>query len=691
MTIASEKLKLATERFLLVRLNPARFIQPSLLSGSVYEMTLPLVISHIELNGVSLTKVITLSGNNQWTHNETTQTFQVQLASAPNSTTNVLICYYYLFYTGSVFRSISQDPQDSATTVREWKPRIQSYPSFSQSFANILAGVFTISDTSVSIINADAEFQGYLTDNDSFYGKKVDIWLCINSVLNIQKVFTGTITRLTLSQDIVTLDILDSFIKLKQPAYMGDTVDEAIFRRDANSFPNLDPKHNDSPVPYIVGSSSRYKTFGQRDNVAGAPDPYLISVGTEAYCTNFSAVPTVSNNRQWGCCRIKGSVATQAFGTIQETVSSGTGYRFVRFSTLTDVSIGDTIKWTEAATVYYGLVYHVGTFTYLTVNYNIIIGAPDGPFTLSSTVANLKSFVVFIDVPQGITKYVVPRLERDYSLSETATTGGNTYVSLTFGSDFEASHNQYPLLNPDQQEVFFKTSNTVVQKHGNILKEILTKVGLSVNTATFTTADTTLPVNCRFHIPNFDEQDADDYLKYVEDVLSSTLGYLKINTSFEIEYHLLDSPVSTDVRDNFLMLEGSTRLDVEYEDIVTKIIGFNPHNDSGDAIDDANTPAATAESTKARYLHGLVNVDRFRHVLEELTSKISDHIGLKSTRRVRYAFETATQDIDTELGDDLQLENQIILGTTKIQDLKIVSIEKSPSRIRIEASDLKGI
>jgi len=691
MSIASEKVNLASERFLLVRLTPARYVEPGLISGSLYGMTLNLVIAKVERNGVELTKVDTIASDDEWTHDETTGEFQVQLASAPDQDSNVIVVYHHLFYTGTMFRSVFQTPTDDTTTVRDWQPKILNYPVIGQSFANIINGVFTISDTYIDIINTDGEFQDYLGDDDSFYNKAVEIWLCINSISNVQKVFTGNVSRLSITQNVVTLEVVDNFSRLKQPAYMGDSVNESVFRIDPSGFPNLDPKHNDFPVPYCVGSTSRYQTRTRDGVPAGAPSAYEIFVGTEASCTNYDANTSTSTNREWGCCRQKGSVATQSWGAVQANLDTGTGFRFVRFASIANVAIGDTIKWTEGGTDYYGLVNYIGAFTYSSVNYNLIFSDPSGPFTNSSTVANLKSFACFIEAPTETLTFVQPRYARDYTIAETTTSSGNKYVAITFTNNFEANHAGFTKVEPDTQRVYFRTSNTVVQTHADILEEILSKVGIPVNSASFVTADLDLPVNAKFHIPNFDEQETDTYLKYCQDVLASTLGYLRINSDFEVEYNLLSAPTSTDIRDSFLMVDSDTKCDIEYQDIATKIIAYNPHNDSGDAITDANTPSATGENVKARYLHGLVNVNRFRHVLEEMTSKISDHIGLKSMRSAIYQLSTATQDIDTELGDDLQIENKILLGAVTSSDVKVVSIEKSPAKILIKASDLKGL
>lgn len=690
MSIASEKVKLATERFLLVRINPARFVEPVFVSGSLYEMAFPYPVNRLERNGVALTKVTTVSNDDEWSYDESTGILSVQLADPPDDSTNILIAYYYLFYTGTITRSISEDPEDPLTTTREWEPRILQYPVISQSFENIINGVFTISDTSIEIINTAGEFQRFLTVNDSFNNKDVEIWMCINNAQNIQKIFTGTVSAISCSQNTVVLSLLDRFNTLKQPAFMGDTTDEAIFRRNPSSYPALDPKQNGKPNPYIVGSTSRYQTAGQPDMPAGGPPAYLLSVGTEGVCLDYSADVSDTTNRIWGLGRIKGNLQDQSFGTILDTLDTMAGYRFIKFDSISNVFIGDTFSWNELGTDYYAVVNFVGDFTYLGNDYNLVISDPTGPFTLSSTVSSLKSIGVFIEAPNSVQTYAVPRQIRDYTTSELTTSDGNRFIKIEFTVGFESNFPDLGFLAPDAMQVFYRLSNTVVFSHADILEEILGKVGLPILASTFTAAEGALPVNARFHIPNFDEDAADNYLKYVQDVLSSTLGTLKINSSFEVEYHLLEAPVSNDLRDSFLMLDSGTFCEIDYADIVTKIIAFNPHNDSGDAVDDVNTPAATAESLKARYLHGLVNVDRFRHVLEELTTKIQDHINLKSMRKAKYTFETATQDIDSELGSDLEIDNKIVLGGGT-QDVKIVTIEKAPAKIKVQALDLKGL
>jgi len=691
MSIAIEKQANASERFLLVRLNPGRFLMPTF-DLTYYIADMPFIPSKVELNGVLLTEdEANPSVNGHWYYDRDALEIRLKLASAPDDTDNILICYYYLFYTGTIYRDIGEDPSVPSNKIRSWEPRLSNYPSFTQSFEDILAGVFSISDTTVKIINTDSVFQQYLTDEDSFYNKQVDIWICINSVDNIQKVFTGTIQSLSIDTQSISLRCLDSFNSFVRPALMGDSTEECFFRRSASGFPSLDPNFHDTVLPYIVGSSSRYKTEAFASTEPGVPDLFRVSVGTPAPCTSYSASLSTSVNRTFGACRMKGSPRAQAYGSIANSILTLDGYSVALINDMSNVEVGDTFKWTETSTTYHSIVNYVGDFDFFGFDMNIIFSGPSTPFNVVSTLHPLQSFCVFIQLPEGT--FIYPRIDRDYTINETATSGGNNYIEIEFVNDFETNFSEFggEPLDPNAHLVFFRATNDVVQTHADILKEMTEKAGLTANTASFTAAATELPVNARFHIPNFDELDYKSYLETAQDVLRSSLGYLKVNTSFEVEYHILAAPSSSSVRDVSLTLDGGTSCELEYADIVTSIIAYNPHHESQQAIDGASSPSETRQNQKAAKLQGVVNVNRFRHVLEEITSNIDRHMAINSSRRATYSLRTATEDIDSELGQDIELANSIALGGSGSVDLKIISVEKSPESISIRASDLKGL
>lgn len=687
MSIASEKIKLATERFLLVRMNPARYIEPTSIGGGIYQITLPFLVNKLQRNGADLTKDSSApTVNDHWFQNETTKVLQVKLASAPDEDTNVIVAFHYLFYTGTKYRTISEDPEDSATGLREWQPLISQYPSFSQSFTNILQGVFTIGDVEITLINPERDFQEILSDEDSFFNKAVDVWFCIKDETNIKRIFSGTIKKVRLTQNTAVVTCADSFNKLVQPALMGDSQDDAY--ASLATWPDVDPGKKDLPVPYIVGPFSRYATSVATESISTLKQIYSFLDGNKAIDISYARPPTTSNNRTWLACRQKSTVATQSFGTLDTVLTVG-AYKFVKFSTISNAMVGDVLKYVESAVTYYGHIRYVGDFTYLSNPYNCIVET--SALTTSSTVANSKSFAITIGDLGGLSHYSC-LYDRDFSIDDsTTTTGGNRIIKFTFTNNFEATVGMPGALDSITYDVFYRSTNSSPESHGQILKDFLDKVGIPYSAATFTAADAALVTKAAFSIPNFDEIDYDLYLKYVQDLLGSTLGFLRINADFEAEYYLLETPTSTDVRNADLLLRDSTQCDIEYQDIVTTLIAYNPHNSSEFETSKASTPSETRSSAKSKHLNGLENVSRFRHVLQYMTDRIDAHIGIKSTRFAKYHLETATQDIDTELGDDLQLDNKITLGGSTIQDVKVLSVDKSPGKIALEASDLKGL
>jgi hypothetical protein len=687
MSIASEKVKFSSERFLLVRINPSRYILPVINAG-LYEITLPFLINRLERNGAALTEVVGTPGSDdEWNQDADTRLLRVKLASAPDDTTNILVCNYYLFYTGTVFRAISEDPEDDATPIRNWQPRIKNYPTINQSFGNILQGVFTISDTSLILINESRDFQSFLTDDDSFFNKQVDIWLCINSIDNIKKIFTGTCKSISLNQNQVTISFVDSFNKLKQPAYMGDTHDECYATLD--NYPELDPKQKDKPIKFIVGEYSRYTTRTDRQDTVNFV--YKMAEGNEAFCYDFRSPAFNAANKNWICCRQSDIVDTQNFGSVVD-VFNFIDNVFINFSSISSVRVGDGIEYTTSLTTYFGVVCYVGNFTYLGNPYNCIISSPGGNFTLSSTVTNNKSFgiVIFDATDQSIHPCSI---SRDFIITDTTiTSGGNRLIKIIFTGGFESNIGLIaPDLNPNIHKVMYRSSNVSPHTHAQIIKDMAELVDLPTNSASFTQAEADLSVNAMFSIPAFDEQDFKTYLEYVQDVLKSTLGFLKINSDFEVEYQLLEAPTSTDIRDRSLTIQDDTKCKVEYQDLKTTLISYNPHNSSDFETLKTPSPAETRSNPKAQRLHGVDKTVQFRHSLQTITDRIDAHIGFSSMRSATYEFSTATQDIDSELGQDVEFQNKIVLGNSQIQDVKIVTINKSPSKTSIEAKDLKGL
>jgi hypothetical protein len=693
LSFTTAKLEPSSNRFVLVRLNPARYFSGSLsLNGSNYEGTFTGVISHVQRNGTSLTKVSTLSGNDQWKHDETTGLLQVRLASAPNSTTNVIVVFYYLFYTSSPAGAVAyQTPSDSGTTLRNWSTGIKQIPTARESFSNLLTGAtFTMADTSLEV-TADATLRGYLTSNDSFNNKAVDIWLCIDSTDNIQQIYQGKMKSLSLSATSLSISCFDAFAPLAQPALMGDSLSVAYYLRKTGSYPSMRPEDHGKPCRYILGKHSRHtnEQITTMASVAG----YKTLSGEPAVCTNWSSSASTTTNRTWGLCRLANIATAQPTGAVQAETTNGNDL-FLRYASHS-YSPGDTFIWSSAGVYWYGLVERTTSFTYSATSYNLSVRVEGfgWPTVASSVISVPYSMAMVIKRGDDPTASLIrPIYLRDYTASVLTTAAGNKVVSVTFNNNFEATVEGGSgwTLDPSRDQVMFRVTQSSGILHGDVLSTICQKAGLTVASSTFTQANTDLAVNAQFSIPYTGETGYSHYTQYVQDLLASTLGYLRMNTSQQVEYKLLAAPSSTDSVDKFEYL-GGVSAEIDCQDVVTSIVASNPHNVSVEVLDAATSPTEIVESTKARYLHGVQNEINFTHLLETITGRISAILAVRSSRKVLYRLGVPTKFLDAVLGQDFLLTSAELPGGGSSKALKITSIERDVNSVTIEATDVEGL
>jgi len=77
--------------------------------------------------------------------------------------------------------------------------------------------------------------------------------------------------------------------------------------------------------------------------------------------------------------------------------------------------------------------------------------------------------------------------------------------------------------------------------------------------------------------------------------------------------------------------------------------------------------------------------------MEDITGRIDDIRKIRSARRVIYDLRTATNNIDSNIGDDFQLDSAQIIGDGTSIDLKIITLDKSNDEVRIQATDLQEL
>jgi hypothetical protein len=697
-----------------MRLEPARYIGEDLAldAGSIYEVTFTDIanVSKLQRNGTDLTEVDTISGNDEYTFDESTKELRVQLASAPDVDTNVIVVFHYLFFATDEGRRLPQDPtsaESDSNPLRFWEPRLSGEPTATESFKNALAGVITISNTRASIIDDDFVIRSIIGgDNDSLSNKAAVIWMGVNST--ITQLFSGACgSGFDISgSNIISLAIYDLMNKLTQVASLGDDPDDIYARRGTGYFTKLDPSKHDTPIPFVFGSKSPSKISRAISSGAVASvDPLYEFPLLNAKNISYNDDASVTNNRNWKLNRQVGFPLTQSFGTLQAyggdsiVYNPTTTHLFFRFASYSNVNVGDTLTVVfdnggGSQTGYFEVVY-VGSFTASATSYNIMVQRGFGdtiPANLAAISSITANYSFCVRLPSRFVKYGSTKswcaYVRDYTLNFFNTTAGYKTGELTFASDFEST---LSIDNLGASETVAYRTTSAGHTHAEAMDLLITSAGLTPNAASITQADVDLSANVNFTVPSYDESQYRSYLGYCEDLTKSTLSYIAPNADGEIEYNLLSAPAATpDSTTDDTYLDGSLRSNVNYKDIKTALLAYNPNIQDEVSIDGGDAAAIT-ESKKAKYLHDLEEPEKFRHVLDDISGRIDDIMAVKAERRLTYQFSTATKNIDSNLGDDVTLETSALAGSASSVNGKINKIARSSKNTTVTIDDLKDL
>ena len=725
MTISAESIaKRVSERFMLVRLTPARYVSETLASegSGVYGMTFNYPVARVERNGVTLTETASTppGTNDHWYHNETDGTFKVKLASAPNGTTNVIVVYYYLFYTGHRQRTAWETPTDNTTPSRAWEPRLSRYPVIKQSIKNAISGVFSVQVSGLDIINTDYAFQEYLTDNDSFSQKAVDIWMGIDSTSNVKLVFSGRISRVSYDKTKVSLQVLDAFDALTQPAFMGDTSDEAYFFAHSGSFPDMYYADHGKPVPYMVGTSR--VTYANSPVTEGGSGTGILTYNIDyqrshkAVCTDYSnEIATTSTNRTWGLCRTSGDLKTLSFGTYTNGSFGRSGlapyfyYGHTRWHLIITTNAhnlepGDSFRWTHASVAAganrHAIVLHTTptVITCFVPNHSTIDGGNVSGTGFTFTANSAPAIAIH---SQADNQTYLLAYELDFTVGTTTTSGGNKYHYIVLNNNFEGGTNAYmdgtafhegpggtgnmSTLDPTRDTVAFRVTEAP-KTHGTAMQQLLEAAGLTVDSASITAADSDVSATCAFSIPFFDETGYGPYRKYAEAIATATLGYVKLGSDGEVEYETLTGAEAGTEQTTHTVLRDTLSANIEYADVVTELLAENPHYQT-----EIGAASVSEASTKAQYLHGINNKQVFRHVLKDISGRLPDILALRSNRRVTYKFDNAVATINAELGEAATLTHPAVAGGDGTVNVKLITLDLNTDDISVEATDLLGL
>ena len=707
MTIAEEKVKASSQRFMLIKAGLRKYIGSDLTldSGVIYTMEEQNVVGKVERNGVELTNVSSSSVSaDEWYYDDVSKVLYVGLSSAPDDSTNVVVSSVNLYLTGEKTRYVNEDPLDSATTVREWEAKVVRYPDISETVKNVTSGVFTISAFSFTVIDTDRAIKSLLTPDATFNNADVEVWSAIND--QYKKVYVGKIRSVRIDLNQASFNVYDDFSRLQDTATLGDLLDGEVFA-DKTSYPNIDPDKERDPIPAFFGKFTRAQyRWGATERglqIAG----YHLAEGNEGINFEFFGVRDSSFNRKFILGRVgPNGVADQNLGTITavDHVAGAFSGAFPTFTTSGhNVRVGDCFKIVTSSAREYFCKVSLVTSTSFSVSLidsagdfqNFTLADPAGDQILpSSTYTTGKAVQVTIkrgqDTNNGITERDIIFLGYDQQadfITETTTASGGKLVTLDISKEGGVPYTE--AFNPDVDKLIFSMTLNDDYPHESVVETLITSSGLEVDSASITQAGLDLDTECMFQIPLAKSRRLESYQKYLERILASTLGVVYLNDDLQVGYRILTSPSSGDPygEDN----ANSITSRIDFNDVVTSIRLSNRHysNLASELNNDGVSPNSLLEDNKAKYLNRTEKVKEIEHVMFDV-NWAQRVIDLLSKRKAQYSFSVAAEAIEANIADDITFSSNIIIGSLQ-DNLTITSLKKSPDRITIMATDLEGL
>lgn len=660
------KSKSASEKFNLIRIEPARAVHGSLAlsSGTTYTVTFAFKeLSKVEVNGTLYTKVSGVPNATEYSFNETTRLLTINLGAT--LTTQIVVVYYFILYTRFKDRITYEDPEDNTTTPRRWKARISQSPTFNFNLSDITKGFLSFGASSINISNEDNDFQQYLTANDSFSKKKITIWLCLDNTENVKLVYRGFVNRITVSKK-VTIEYFDEFSKLSDIFYSNSTLLNSTY--NTTRFANLLPSHENRPIRKLYSEVSYYKVVNQ---TVGSTSLFKLDHERllEASCINFSNTISTTTNREWGTVLYVGDGGHQT-DTVQSTDHAATDYSVIEYSSGKKFRIGDTLK----INTHYVQVYEVDT------DANTFKCTKNASLATSDTIT--RAGISSVIIKQGEDVFYA-YYDRDYSITYTPNT--NDIIKITFVNNFEATLS-CATLDPNAHQVRFRawSDTSGDYNHGSVVSDILTEAGFDVNASSITTANSDLTATTNFYNPPIGSTSFSSYQTILEKILSSTFGYLSLNNDLEIKYGVFKTLSATNTISDREILLNTFKAVVDYNDVISSIIPENDH----DIIETDYTNASLEDNT-ALYLHGTKSIKTYNHVLDG-TGRMQKILDVLSERSVQYSMTVKTEP-DVIIGDLFTLSRDNLLGDETSDVIIVLGIDKKAEEVNLKTTDLLGI
>jgi len=721
MTIADEKIKSSSERFMLFKLTPKRSVgnDLQLISSpglALYEMDFDYPVEHVTSN---LESNMTQAGQlplvqvYEWFYDKENKKLHVSLDFGEDASANIIIAYFNVYLTGEKTRYFHDDPVALSGGIVEWQPKISRFPTIMESIKNIISGVFSISSLSFDVIDTDKSLRSLLDVNTTFFNSEIKVWSFINSERFLS--YVGKVTKIKPTTNSLNFTVLDQFSTLSSVASMGDS-DDRIYAKKT-FFPSLENESIDKPIPYFFGVTSHSKmkkTTYENQGANGLGVGFLPEMNSI-----FEGNEAIKNNAKKYILGRTGSsgIANQNVGTITNVsgLAGGLlGYETFMFfeSTGHNMKINDTFKVDSAdsSKTYFCCVSELSGSLFSQIDgftckvfsidpqgraadWSLVEGGLNfddfinHPVTAASTFYLGKSVQVRVKYNDGISRPVGMNRTAGF-VTETTLPSGNKLIEL----DLNAQNNPDGSneFDTEPEAVYFTMTSSDDASHENVVQKILQSSGLNVDVTSITQAGIDLDVECLFQIPFAGSDVFPTYLKVLEKVCESTLSMVYVNNDLEASYEVIKAPAANtqQIGDD---LSNAGRLQVEYQDIATTIIGRNKHYNTISSSQESTGPNVILSDEESKFLNGIEKTKVIEHVLRDVGTRFQEILNLISKRRITYSFDVATELADARINDNITLTGSILVGNELTRNAKVVSLKKSPSKITTQVIDLEGL
>lgn len=738
MSFATETIKPDSERFALVRIQPKRYLDSfTQVSGFVYSCELS---NNIILYSVNVKIIGSSTEYTDFTYTHTNNVLTITPVDDIFADSDyVVVITHNIYTTGTKTRYTNGVTSGDEPPDAEWIPILQNYPDYSQSMKDITEGVFSLSLSTITLISDNRFFQKYLGVNDTFNNCAIDIWMCINNVENNKLVFSGLCTSASFSGTILSIECIDRFSKLK---------DTALFTNNGNGYISSGSSITSYPENELVGKPSVLVigdmspfTLSNKSvpQVRAESSKQMVHVSDGIRMTRDTPQTNDVNSTTLSMfvARFVGTaIKKMTFGTVtrcyREYTDGGVidGKRV--FSTYYHIQcsnfygeIGDCLpdglSGIEAFPMY---VCYVGartgpdgsTYDFVLYKQEWSWGTgtatmPTSGLTSNPTIPD-NTYYSYAVVRKGVTSATLDSSLESFDMRYYAhgsvsiacssprvetveTIGGQTISALYI--DFDPG-DFYSVRGGDDmkfENLYCRFTSTTELTHAQAMELTIKASGLTVNSASFTQAASDLSAKVSFCVP-VDKESNTTYLDVVQFIAKSTFSLVSVNNDREIEYSIIKNPssiTSSGSRDNSNVLFNSFSTYIDYNDIVSSINFVNPCFNYTNLITSPSglNTETTSSSNKAIFLHGASKTITYKHCLKTIVNRKSVISAYLGEPKIVYTYKTSSLDLDTSLGQSLNVQNDGIIGETNTKDCLVVDISNSTSLSTIKLNEIRGV